>query len=266
MNKIKYLGYSLLPTVIWLLLQVVVAAALSFMIGFLLALGGVPKEITDYIQKDYLYIISVAMDAAFLIPGYFWYRKLKRRSVQKEEKCVPITWKTYVRLTFFGITVQLFVGMILMIVEMLAPELMQSHTEAMETLGMFSPTVFSIAYTVILAPITEELIYRGLTLKILQSAFPFRQANLLQALLFGMIHGNPVQGVYAFLIGILFGLTVKRYGNLKAAMLLHFVVNLFGVVSGSIYLHMLVRIFLSVVFLLFALLLKENNIHNNEKV
>ncbi|MFQ6806449.1 MAG: lysostaphin resistance A-like protein [Lachnospiraceae bacterium] len=43
------------------------------------------------------------------------------------------------------------------------------------------------------APVVEELIYRGLTLKIFQKAFPFWAANVMQAALFGLMHMNLIQ-------------------------------------------------------------------------
>lgn len=83
------------------------------------------------------------------------------------------------------------------------PELMKSYSQVMDNLGMNSPTILSALYTLLLAPATEELIFRGLTLGILERAFPFWQANLLQAACFGLIHGNPVQGIYAFGAGLI---------------------------------------------------------------
>ena len=57
--------------------------------------------------------------------------------------------------------------------------------------------------TVCLAPIGEELVFRGLTMKYAEKAFGrFWAANLLQAFLFGVIHMNWVQGVYAFFGGL----------------------------------------------------------------
>ena len=78
----------------------------------------------------------------------------------------------------------------------------------------------------------EELIFRGLTLKILEKAFPFWAANILQALYFGIIHGNIIQSSYAFFAGLLFGSVMYKYKSLKYVIWCHFFVNFLGMVLG----------------------------------
>ena len=131
-----------------------------------------------------------------------------------------------------GLCLQLLSNLFLTLVFGIFPELMESYSQVLENLGMDSPTVLSLAYTVLVAPVTEELIFRGLTLRILEGAFPFWAANILQALYFGIIHGNLVQGGYAFLAGMVLGYLVKRNGTLAAGILCHFGVNLSGVLLG----------------------------------
>ena len=56
-------------------------------------------------------------------------------------------------------------------------------------------------YTIILAPVGEELVFRGLTYRFARKALPFWGANILQAALFGVMHLNLFQGLYAFFLG-----------------------------------------------------------------
>lgn len=61
----------------------------------------------------------------------------------------------------------------------------------------------SIVATVILAPVVEELVFRGLTLRLLRrSGFSFLVANIIQAVLFGCYHMNLVQEYLRFWSGI----------------------------------------------------------------
>ena len=53
----------------------------------------------------------------------------------------------------------------------------------------------------------------------------FWAANAIQALVFGVMHLNVVQGVYAFALGLLLGWVFRRTGRLRAAVLLHMAVN-----------------------------------------
>lgn len=53
----------------------------------------------------------------------------------------------------------------------------------------------------------------------------FHIANFLQALIFGLVHFNIIQGLYAFVIGLFLGCVREKYDSLLPAMLLHFAVN-----------------------------------------
>ena len=58
------------------------------------------------------------------------------------------------------------------------------------------PSLILVLYSVLIGPVCEELIFRGLTLKYAKRAMPFWVANFLQALLFGVFHMNMIQDVY----------------------------------------------------------------------
>lgn len=63
------------------------------------------------------------------------------------------------------------------------------------------------------APVAEELVFRGVIQSRLERAMPVWIAIVLQAVLFGFIHGTPVQIGYAFLMGLLFGYIRYRTGG-----------------------------------------------------
>lgn len=107
----------------------------------------------------------------------------------------------------------------------LVPSIVENYLESAEAVGL-GTSVFSIIAAVILAPIGEELLCRGICLHFGKKALgKFWYANVLQALLFGILHMNWVQGVYAFLIGLVLGILVERYESLLPAMIVHFIVN-----------------------------------------
>ncbi|MDF2804531.1 MAG: amino terminal protease family protein, partial [Anaerocolumna sp.] len=81
---------------------------------------------------------------------------------------------------------------------------------------------------------SEEFIFRGVTLKKAQKVMPFIGANILQAILFGVYHGNLVQGVYAFILGLFLGFVCYQLQSLLASILLHMVINISGILFGFI--------------------------------
>lgn len=91
--------------------------------------------------------------------------------------------------------------------------------------------VMEVLAAVILAPIVEELLFRGLVFKRLHNYVGKIPAMILSSLFFGIYHGNIVQGVYAFVIGMLFVFIYDRYKTLIAPILAHIFANLISVLS-----------------------------------
>ena len=79
----------------------------------------------------------------------------------------------------------------------------------------------------ILAPLGEELVFRGLVFGQLRKVGPAWMAIIFSALAFGIFHGNLVQGVYATLLGCLFAGVYELYGTHLVPVLMHGVANLF---------------------------------------
>lgn len=77
----------------------------------------------------------------------------------------------------------------------------------------------------ILAPIFEELMYRGVILSEFMSGWNFLFANILQALVFGIMHMNVIQGTYAAAIGFILGFSYKMTRSIYMTMLTHFLFN-----------------------------------------
>ena len=74
---------------------------------------------------------------------------------------------------------------------------------------------------VVIAPLTEELIFRGLILRgLLARTSPWR-AIVISALLFGLVHLNPWQIPFAFVAGLVFGWVYFRTGSLTLCMAGH---------------------------------------------
>lgn len=125
-----------------------------------------------------------------------------------------------------GIALQLAISMALSLILPLFPKLMEYYSTVMEALD--SDSVFIIICVCILAPIGEELIFRGLTMRTMEKAMPWQAALVIQAVLFGVYHFNLVQGIYAVLLGLVLGYFAHRYGSVIPGILLHMVINSFS--------------------------------------
>lgn len=80
--------------------------------------------------------------------------------------------------------------------------------------------------SVVTAPVLEELLVRGVLYRGLKQALQNRGAAFVCAsLLFGILHGNLVQGLFAFLTGLYLNWIYEAEGTLLPAILAHAAVN-----------------------------------------
>lgn len=77
----------------------------------------------------------------------------------------------------------------------------------------------------IVAPISEELVFRQVIYKRLRGISSVWVAIIISALLFGLYHGNLVQGIYAFIMGCLLALVYEWTGSFAAPVLFHMIAN-----------------------------------------
>lgn len=81
--------------------------------------------------------------------------------------------------------------------------------------------------TLVLAPLFEEGIFRLGIFGRLWGRLGFWPAAILSALVFGIYHGNWIQGIYAFLMGLVFawGYAAGRPKSCRTAVLMHMAAN-----------------------------------------
>lgn len=94
---------------------------------------------------------------------------------------------------------------------------LDSVSGASDTLSMF-------LYASILAPVGEEVLFRGYVLRSLRP-FGKRFAIFGSAVLFGLFHGNLLQTPYAFLMGLILGYAAVEY-SIGWAVVIHMFNNL----------------------------------------
>lgn len=86
------------------------------------------------------------------------------------------------------------------------------------------PTVLNLLLGCVIAPLSEEYLFRYLLLNRLRP-YGDKFAILASALCFGLFHGNLNQLFYAFAVGALFAYVVLRTGCLWQSILLHALIN-----------------------------------------
>jgi membrane protease YdiL (CAAX protease family) len=88
----------------------------------------------------------------------------------------------------------------------------------------------------LLAPVCEELVFRGAILRaLLGSISRHWLAIAISALLFALIHANPAQMPHAFLVGLLLGWLYYRTSSIVPGIVYHWVNNSVAYVVYNLY-------------------------------
>lgn len=92
-----------------------------------------------------------------------------------------------------------------------------------------SPVILQIIAVGIVAPVAEEFLMRGVVLNRLLGYMRVLPALLIQAALFGILHMNLLQGLYAGVLGLLLGYVYIKYGSLLMTVIFHITLNTLSV-------------------------------------
>ena len=114
-------------------------------------------------------------------------------------------------------------------VEWLLNQVGLSLQQAIETSQAGSQTISMFIYASIIGPIIEEIVYRGFVMHTFERAGCGKFCSILSsAILFGIMHANPTQSIFAVYVGVVFGYAAMEFG-LGWSIALHIINNfLFG--------------------------------------
>lgn len=237
MKKAANYGIAVLVFVITMILLNGAGILLSAgAVIFGLSVGGnagvdmVYKYLMDHLSF-YSCLIYVITGIVFLLWYYFAFIEPVGVSAFVDRQTRRLSPCCFIWLTVLAFAIQHAISLLMGVISILMPSAMEAYTELIETSGItqYSP-VWAIA-TLMLPPLVEETIFRGLILRYLKRAGAcFAVANLIQAILFGIFHMNLVQGIYTAVFGFLLGYLAWRYDSLFAPMVMHALFNFFGTV------------------------------------
>lgn len=89
---------------------------------------------------------------------------------------------------------------------------------------------FLLLVCTVVSPFVEELIFRGILLKMFASSCGIFAASIITSVLFSITHGNISEAVYTFILGILLAVVRVKSTSLWSAVLLHLAFNITGAV------------------------------------
>lgn len=104
-----------------------------------------------------------------------------------------------------------------------------------ENLMYTSPFWLQLLGMGIFGPIIEEITFRGLIYRSLKKSMGYIPAVVIQGLLFGILHGNLQQFIYASVLGFIFGFICEWSDSIKPAIFAHIGFNSFSLLSDKLF-------------------------------
>jgi membrane protease YdiL (CAAX protease family) len=241
MKKLGYFLLSFLPFILALITQFVAAFFMMFLGAvFHLAgfgqIGGTTDTLYSLFMDTEFNACIMVIYCIIIISGFgaWYYRNLGGNFL-------PDVRTTFHPLQFVGIIVmvpgiQFATSYLIAILSAVFPSWLDNYNELMETSGLGdSMAPMMLFYAILIGPIAEELIFRGVTLRSFRKVFPFWLANLCQAVLFGVYHMNLLQGAYAAALALILGYICERGGSIYLSIFLHILYNFWGtIVTGKL--------------------------------
>lgn len=195
-------------------------------------------DIQDLILQDYPRI-SVFY-GLILIPLYsliLFYRRLNQRDaiwLKKPDK-KDLLPALVLSIGLLGVTNLLFSG--LMLLGDSVPAVERLMTDYLEQAEAFSPALgygWLITGITFLAPLSEELLFRGIIQGELRRAMPEWLAVVVQAVLFALFHMQAIQVLYVFLPALALGAMYAVTRSFWVPVLMHVVFNFLGSVVPAL--------------------------------
>lgn len=216
--------------------------------------GGRAIELIDRFMTENMNLFSCLI---YVVPGavfitWYYFAFVEKRGIRETlyshtQRLSPACFGWIVLL---GFAVQHVISLLMAVIYAIMPSAMDQYTEMIDSSGISQYSILWAVSTLILPPIVEEIIFRGLILQYLgRAGARFLVSNLIQAVLFGVFHMNFVQGIYTALLGFLLGWLAYRYDSILVPMVLHAIFNLFGTVLVDLESRFLPDIVLTLIIL-----------------
>ena len=250
--------------------QLIVGLAWGVGFASLWAAGFFTGDVEAAFDNSLAYALALAQLLTLAVTMPWWWCRIRPRSFSSaRDRDLPRGDASFMRVVgiiLLGVAMQMIISYVLSLVLPMFPALEEGYDEMMNDGTTSELSAISLLVVAVGAPISEEIACRGLMLELsLRAVCPewreawrergrrhharlplgdvsamrvpparFWIANLIQAVLFGILHMNLVQGIYAGAMGLVFGWVFWRSGKMRYNICLHLVLNFSSYFVGVI--------------------------------
>lgn len=154
------------------------------------------------------------------------FSKVRKKKFVEDYNLTPFNTKNLIPLVLMAVGYDLVIGGVF---TLLPESLADDYAGSLSDPGAgIQGIVISFLFAAVVAPIVEELIFRGVLMRRLNKVMNIFIAAFLSSLTFGLLHGNIVQNTYATVLGLVMAFVAVRCGSILSSIFFHVVFNSIG--------------------------------------
>ena len=228
MKKFFYtFGICLYPILIYTAIQSSLGMFLAVVFGFFEGARDF-NAIMDVLKENALVITAICAVVTSVVLSLFFNIDIKNGRIKKRGQ---IKAMDFIMAIVGGAGVSIALNIVIALTNMAGKD-----TTFVEVSDMITsnPLFITIICAGILIPIVEEILFRGLIFNRIKCQYNFVAGLLISSLLFGIYHGNIVQGIYATLLGIFLGFAYHKTKSILIPIFIHMGGNTFVSIYGKL--------------------------------
>lgn len=244
-SYIKFIVPILILAAVQFLVQIFSGQLLFFYKGYKYTGGSIDEFtnawLTSLASPKMSILMTFLSGIIILIWFLFWYRREIIHSAGRtlRDMCGfsgKLNAKIFPGMILIGVGLGIFSYYVKEFITQIKPDSIVSYSSLVEEID-FSTfswyTILVIVYFVIVAPIMEELTFRGLSLGFAERKMSFAAANIIQAILFAALQMNLIQGITCLVLGLVAGYIYYITENILVPVLMHLVYNVTLIAMSS---------------------------------
>jgi len=217
-----YFGGQLLVSIGYIMLYSFKATLEATMNGGVPDVNAISIEAAEYLLKQQNNVVNIS--GIFTILFLVLFFLIRKKNVIKEVNAVKAPGKNYL----IGVGVAFGYMLVINFGLQFLPESWLEAYGAQSNMLLEGSDLAIFVSTVIMAPLVEELIFRGLMLSRLRKGMSDWAAILISGFIFGLAHGQILWIAYTFVMGVIFGLVAVKSESMIPGLVMHMVFNFCG--------------------------------------
>lgn len=217
-GKLAQLGKGVLFVLLFTAIQYAAAIVFTFTLVLFAGFGLISADAYDYLNSNIVSLVSILAYAMTAVSVFIFY-KARKKSVSENTGIKKFKASAIPFALLAGISLNYFVTFAMAVIPI--PEALQERYDEIYSFlgeGNFIIEFISVA---VLAPIIEELVFRGLCYRYARRSFPAFAAALISGAVFGIAHGNLISFVFTTVLGIVLAYAYEISGSIVPSMLIH---------------------------------------------